>query len=565
MTNSTHLAMTLTRFPMKNLLNFLMIVCIFGGVAFAETAGEHHPSTDAKPAVLMSGLGEHHHPVSTKNPEAQRFFDQGLTYIFAFNHDEAVRSFKRAAELDPNMAMAHWGIALALGPNINLDVDPEREKAAYEAVQKALALSANAPEQERAYIGALSKRYSIDPKADLKKLAVDYKNAMGELVKRYPDDLDAATLYAESMMDLRPWQLWNKDGTPVEGTEEIVTVLESVLKRSPNHIGANHYYIHVVEASLHPERALPSAERLKTLAPVAGHLVHMPAHIYMRTGDYEASAQANKAGAEADQAYIKNRGGEGIYPIMYYNHNLQFLAVAYSMEGRFQDAIKAAQQLEANAGPVVKEMPMVEFVMPTSTLIFVRFHRWDDILKSSKPDPSMPITNAMWHFARGMAYAANGKVKEAESERKLFIAAENAVPGGTTWDLNSASSVLKIAELFLDARIALAKDDKKSAIEFLRKAVEAEDALNYAEPPGWYIPTRESLGSMLMLNGDYAEAERVFRVDLDKNPRSGRSLFGLLKSLKAQGKNYDAQLVQKEFEVAWKNADIQLKQVEDLL
>ena len=237
---------------MRNLFNLIVMVCILSMSAFAQTAGHNHPSTDTKPAVLMSGLGDHHHPVSTKNPDAQRFFDQGFIFIFAFNHDEAVRSFKRAAELVPQLAMAYWGIALALGPNINLDVDPEREKAAYEAIQKALALSAKAPEQERAYIEALAKRYSIDPKADLKKLAVDYKNAMGELVKRYPDDLDAATLYAESMMDLRPWQLWNKDGTPVEGTEEIVTVLESVLKRNPNHIGANHYYIHSVEASPHP-------------------------------------------------------------------------------------------------------------------------------------------------------------------------------------------------------------------------------------------------------------------------------------------------------------------------
>jgi len=285
----------------------------------------------------------------------------------------------------------------------------------------------------------------------------------------------------------------------------------------------------------------------------------------MRTGDYKSAAQRNKVAAEVDQAYIKSSGVQGVYPLMYYSHNLHFLAVAYAMEGRFSDAKKAADPLVAHVGPHVKGMPMLEFFMPTSTLILVRFQRWDDILKSPKPDSGMAITNAMWHFARGMAYAVNGKVKEAESERKLLIAAEKTVPGGATWDLNSASSVLKIAELVLDARIALAKGDKKSAIEFLRKAVEAEDALNYAEPPGWYIPVRESLGSVLMLNGDYAEAERVFRVDLDKNPRSGGSLFGLMKSLKAQGKNYDAQLVRKEFEVAWKNADIKLKHVEDLL
>jgi tetratricopeptide (TPR) repeat protein len=524
---------------------------------------EHHSSTNSKPAVLMSGLGQHHHPVSTKNAEAQRFFDQGFTFIYAFNHDEATRSFKRAAELDPNLAMAHWGIALALGPNINLPVDLEREKAAYEAVQKALELSKKAPEQERAYIEALAKRYSTDPNADLYKLAVDYKNAMGELVKRYPDDLDVATLYAESAMNLRPWQLWNKDGTPAEGTEEIVTVLESVLKRNPDHIGANHYYIHTVEASLKPERALPSAQRLITLVPAAGHLVHMPAHIYMRTGDYKGAAIRNQVAAEVDEAYIKSNSVQGVYPLMYYSHNLHFLAVAHAMQGRFSDAKKAADQLEAHVSPYVKEMPMLEFFVPTSTLILVSFNRWEDILRSPKPDPNMLITTAVWHFARGMAYAANGKVAKAESERKLFMGVKKRMPAETMWDLNSTSNVLGIAENVLDAKIAIAKGNKKSAIELLRKAVEVEDALNYAEPSGWYIPVRESLGGILLLSGDYTEAEKVFRADLEKNPRSGRSLFGLMQSLKAQGKNYEAQLVQTEFEAAWKNADTQLR-VKDL-
>jgi tetratricopeptide (TPR) repeat protein len=267
-------------------------------------AQDAHRASDTKSASLMTGLGSHHHPVSTDNTEAQRFFDQGLTLIYAFNHEEAIRSFKRAAELDPQLAMAHWGIALALGPNINLDVDPAREKAAYEAAQRALSLSAKAPENERAYIEAVAKRYSIDPKADLKKLAVDYKDAMGALSKRYPDDLDAATLYAESMMNLRPWQLWTNDGKPAEDTLEIVAVLESVLKRAPNHIGAIHYYIHAIEASPNPEKALAYVEKLPAQVPAAGHLVHMPAHIYMRTGDYQAAAKSNQDGAEADQAYI---------------------------------------------------------------------------------------------------------------------------------------------------------------------------------------------------------------------------------------------------------------------
>src|SRR4051812_18594419 len=284
-------------------LTLAFFLTITSNILAQNNLGGMSMPVEEKPATLMTGLGSFHHAVSTTNAEAQKFFDQGFTLLYAFNHEAAVRSFKRAAELDPQMAMAHWGIALALGPNINLDVDPEREKAAYDAVQKALSLSAAAPANERAYINALSKRYSTDPQADLRKLAVDYKNAMGALVKQYPDDLDAATLYAESAMDLRPWQLWTHDGKPAEGTEEIIAILESVLRRNPNHIGAIHYYIHAVEASPNPERALAYVAKLPAQIPAAGHLVHMPAHIYMRTGDYQAAALSNKKAAQADETY----------------------------------------------------------------------------------------------------------------------------------------------------------------------------------------------------------------------------------------------------------------------
>jgi hypothetical protein len=313
--------------------------------AFAQHA-QHADET--KPATLMDGYGELHHPVSTRNPEAQRFFEQGLKLVYAFNHEEAVRSFQRAAELDPDCAMAYWGVALALGPNINADVDPEREKLAYESIQKAVGLAAKMSEPERAYIEAMAKRYSNDPKADLKKLNLDYKNAMAELVKRYPDDLDAATFYAESLMLLRPWQYWSADGKPAEGTLELVAVLEAVLKRNPDHIGANHFYIHAVEASLHPEWALPSAQRLKVLTPAAGHLVHMPAHIDIRTGNYEAAARANVYAAEADREFFKTAGTQSMYAMMYYSHNLHFLTIANCMQGRFTDGRRAASQLEAH-------------------------------------------------------------------------------------------------------------------------------------------------------------------------------------------------------------------------
>src|SRR5262249_43528995 len=288
-------------------------------LALGLGAQQHsHTPAETKPATLVAGMGTLHHPIATTSAEAQKFFDQGLTFVYAFNHDEAIRSFRRAAELDPASPMPHWGIALALGPNINLDVDPERELAAYEEAQRAKALAAAAPAAERAYVDALVQRYSNDPRADLKILAVRYKDAMRDVVRRYPDDLDAAALYTESLMDLHPWQLWSADGKPTEGTEEIVAVLESVLKRDSMHIGANHYYIHAVEASKTPARALPSAKRLDPLVPAAGHLVHMPAHIYMRTGDYDAAVAANAKAADVDRKYIAETKAEGVYPLMYY-------------------------------------------------------------------------------------------------------------------------------------------------------------------------------------------------------------------------------------------------------
>ena len=543
-------------------LTLAFLLCL-SPVVHAQNSSMQMPMASEQPVTLAKGLGSMHHPVSTTNAEAQKFFDQGLTYVFAFNHEEAVRSFKRATELDPQLAIAYWGIALALGPNINLDVDPAREKAAYEAVQKALSLSSKASEIERAYIDALAKRYSIAQGADLRKLAVDYKNAMGGLQKRYPDDLDAATLYAESAMDLRPWQLWSNDGKPAEGTEEIIAVLESVLRRDPNHIGAIHYYIHAVEASPRPERALVYAPKLAAMIPAAGHLVHMPAHIYMRTGDYEAAARSNVDAAAADEAFFKTSGTEGMYPLMYYNHNLHFLAIASGMAGDYAGAIAAARKLEANVAPHVKQIPMLEGFAVTPTLMLVRFRKWDEILKQPQPDANLQGMTSVWHFARGMAFAAKGQQAQADSELKLFQTGAKAVPPDAQFGLNSASSILKLAENTLSARIAVAAHDYKSAVELLSKGAEMQDALAYDEPPAWFLPLRESLGGALMQSGDFAGAEKVFRADLEKNVRNGRSLYGLMESLKAQGKKEAAASVQREFESAWKNADTQLR-VEDL-
>src|SRR5438132_11240970 len=333
-----------------------IILTLATGVAISVSAAPAKTKPASSPK-LLPGLGEVHHPVATKNSQAQQFFDQGLKLVFGFNHDEARRSFQRAAEVDPKLAMAWWGVALTLGPNYNLPVDPEREKAGYEAAQRAVALQANASEPEKAYINAVAVRYSNDPKADLPALDVAYKEAMGKLSARYPDDLDAATLYAESAMNLNPWRLWTSDGKPAEGTEEIVATLESVLKRDPNHLGANHYYIHAVEASAHPERALPSAARLEKLAPAEGHLAHMPSHIYARVGDHSASAHCNQAAITADKKFLAETHDEGVYKLMYYSHNMHFLAFASCMNGNLAEAKDAAAKLVTNVAPGVKAMP----------------------------------------------------------------------------------------------------------------------------------------------------------------------------------------------------------------
>lgn len=549
---------------------FIVWVLIFSLVAPSAAMSDNkslldenlhqHVYTEVKqPYYLISGLGTIHHPVSTSNPQAQKFFDQGLNLIYAFNHDEALRSFQYAAKLDPHLAIAYWGVALALGPNINSPIDPNRELAAYQAVQQALAVSTQASTQERDYITALAKRYSQDTDADLYQLAVDYAKAMGNLVKRYPDDLDAATLYAESLMDLHPWQHWTKDGQPQPDTEEIVAILESVLKRNPNHAGANHYYIHAVEASPSPEQALVSANRLGTLAPAAGHLVHMPSHIYFRVGDYEGAMQANKQAIAQDDIYIKKYQVQGTYPMMYYNHNVHFLMVASSMAGRYEDALKSAEKLVANVTAIDPYVPMLEGFLGSKMLIQTRFSDWDAILKTPAPEAKLPTTSALWHFARGMASAATGKLEDAASESRALLAAKQGISTEATIGFSPASNILDIASKVLDAKIAREKHDYESAIQLLEKAVVAEDALNYVEPPDWYFPTRESLGAVLLAKGDYREAEKVFRADLKKYPHNGRSLFGLQASLQALGKDEAAQLVKAELETAWKGDVRQLK------
>jgi len=538
-----------------------MLLCL------GAAAQDHASHAQSRPVVLVTGLGDLHHPVSTKKPQAQQFFDQGLRFIYAFNHDEAARSFQHAAELDPKLAMAFWGVAEAVGPNYNDPADPDRYKHAHDAVQRAVDLSADASPSDQAYIQALAKRFPADPKSDLKKAAEDYRDAMRQVVSEFPDDLDAATLFAEAGMNLHPWGLWHVDGTPEAGTDEIVSTLESVMKRDPNHLGAIHYYIHAVEASASPERALAGANKLAALAPGAGHIVHMPAHVYIRTGDYEAAVKTNEKAAEVDRAYIKATGVQGIYPMMYYSHNLHFIAMCAAMNGNYAESRKNADLLTANVGPHVKEVPPLEGFMTIPMAVEIRFHHWNEILKMPQPDAAMKTATVFWHFGRGMALAGTGKVTEAEAEYKIVSDAEAATPPDVIFQMpinNKAKDIMKIAKDVLGAKIAVAKKDNSGAIVMLREAVAIQDTLKYGEPPDWFFPVRESLGATLLMNGEADGAEKVFREDLERNLRNPRSLWGLHQALLQQKRGYDAGFVEKQFEASWKGG-VQALKLDDLV
>ncbi|HZW93446.1 MAG TPA: hypothetical protein VFF64_10885 [Candidatus Eremiobacteraceae bacterium] len=536
-------------------------------LCLGAVAQNHASHAQARPVTLVIGLGDLHHPVSTKNPQAQQFFDQGLRFIYAFNHDEAARSFQHAAELDPKLAMAYWGVAEAVGPNYNDPADPDRYKQAHDAVQKAVDLCEDASPSDQAYIQALAKRFPADPKSDLKKAAEDYRDAMRQLVSEFPDDLDAATLFAEAGMNLHPWGLWHVDGTPETGTEEIVSTLESVMKRDPDHLGAIHYYIHAVEASPNPERALAGANKLAALAPNAGHIVHMPAHVYIRTGDYEAAVKTNEQAAAVDRAYIKATGVQGIYPMMYYSHNLHFIAMCAAMNGNYGESRKNADLLVENVGPHVKDMPPLEGFMTIPVAVEIRFHHWNEILKMPQPDAAMKTATVFWHFGRGLALAGTGKVTDAEAEYKIVSDAEAATPPDVIFQMpinNKAKDIMRIAKDVLGAKIAAAKKDESGAVAMLRDAVAIQDTLKYGEPPDWFFPVRESLGAALLMSGDAAGAEKVFRDDLDRNLRNPRSLWGLHQALLQQKREYDAGFVQKQFEASWKGGAQALK-LDDLV
>jgi tetratricopeptide (TPR) repeat protein len=518
-------------------------------------------------ARLLPGLGTHHHPISTKSPEAQKFFDQGLILAFGFNRPEAARSFRRAAELDPDAPMPYWGLALALGRHLNMETDLDVDAAgAYQAIQKALALGASesgsASAYERAYIEALARRCSPAANPDWEKVDRDYSQAMAALARRYPDDMDAATLYADSVMNVRRYRWYDADGTPAEGTQEAQNALEAVLRRMPDHPFANHLFIHLLDTSPHPEFALPSAGRLAHFAPGMGHLVHMPTHIYLSLGDYDAAARLNEQAAEADRDYMKLTGvSMNVYIIGYYFHNLHMATRAHAEQGRFADARRAAELLVSQVAGGADDMPaMTDYYTPNLLFVLLRFSRWDDVLRTPPPNAKMPTTTALWHFARAIAFQAKGQRQEASAEKAAFYSAQKRVPANWMWQFNRAENITRLAATILEAKFAA---DRRTAIERWRAAVELQDHLAYDEPPPWYYPVRESLGAALLQDGQAAEAERLFRADLARHPRNPRALFGLWRSLLAQGQTDGARWVRLEFESAWQRADTELR-LEDL-
>jgi tetratricopeptide (TPR) repeat protein len=517
-------------------------------------------------APLFTGMGTHNHTITTSSPGAQRYFNQGLILAFAFNHAESIRSFKAAQKLDPNCAMCYWGEALAAGPNINVTsngrvimADRDRE-IAFAALEKAVALSQQASEAERDYITALAARYNGDPATPRGPLDEAYAVAMGQLAEQYPDDVDAATLYAEALMNTMPWNYWANDGNPKPDTLKVISSLERVLTKAPNHPLAIHLYIHAVEASSDPARAEASADRLGALVPGAGHLVHMPAHIYWRVGRYNDASNANIEAARIDEEYIAQCNAQGFYPALYYPHNIHFLWAASTMEGRSQLSIDSALRVAKNIDiKQVKQFPTIEFFRTIPLLSYVRFAKWEAIMQHPAEPEEFKFSKGIRHYARGIALAAMGDLEAARSEQQQIspLAATASVSFLDGRDF-PASTLLAIADNLLLGELAYREEDYATASIYYEKAVLSQDKLPYTEPPFWYYPTRQSLGQALLKSNRNAEAEAVYRKDLEQYPRNGWSMRGLAKALEAQGKAQEAGEIMMQFKEVWQLADIKI-------
>ncbi len=502
---------------------------------------------------LYSDLGTYHKAIGTRVPAAQQYFDQGLRLVYGFNHPEAIRSFTRAAELDPTCAICWWGVAYAYGPHVNAGMDSASGVKAYEASQKALSLNHREPSWRHAYIEAVAARYAAIPPANRASLDSAYSRAMREVAKRFPNDLDAATLSAESMMDLRPWNYYTPEGKAYPGTKEIVRQLESVIARNPDHPGACHYYIHAVEA-VNPQLAVSCAERLARLMPGEGHMVHMPAHIYIRVGRYNDAASSNVHAIHVDETFIEGQKQPTSYSLGYYPHNIHFLAFASSMAGRSAQAIEAANTLKSKVNmDVAKNVGMLQDMVPYYVLTLTTFGHWDGVLAEPLPPAEMRFPTAMAHYARGVAYAAKGDFAKARVELDTVTTIDAATPADA-----EHKAPISIAAHALMGEIATRSGKVDEGITHFRQALAVEDKGLYFEPPQWYYPIRESLGAALLKAGRNGEAENVYREDLKRFPENGWSLFGLAAALKAQGRNDKATAVEKRFQKAWADADVRL-------
>ena len=541
-----------------------VVTLIYTATARATTDPQQDVASTTVPgqtAPRLQNLGEHRFPVTTQSARAQLFINQGLMLAYGFNHAEAHRSFAEAARLDPDCAMAYWGMALVLGPNINMTMNPENEPQTHALVKEALALKPKVSEKERAYIDALATRYDGVVKNDRRALDLAYMEAMRALSIRYPDDLDAATLYAESVMDLRPWDYWTRDHRPYPETIEVMRVLEDVLANNPNHPGAIHLYIHTVELA-RPELAEAAAERLWTLAPGAGHLVHMPSHIFRRIGRYADASRSNQDAIAADEDYITQCRAQGVYPLAYYPHNIHFLWDSATMEGRRAVAIEAARKSAASIPDGAwREVPLLHQFVVAPLLAYVRFGDWEAILAEPRPPEDSLFWTGTWHYARGLAFTSQGRLVAADEERQALerIAAQDTLKDlRVTFSRNGAQAILAIAGEVLAGELAARRGDYDEAIARLHRGALLEDNLIYNEPPDWHVPVRQSLGAVLLDAGRPAEAEAVYWQDLRRNPENGYALFGLMQSLQAQGRTKAAAQIEVRFRQAWNAADITL-------
>jgi tetratricopeptide (TPR) repeat protein len=540
----------------------LCLAALLAAFAADQAQGHPHdmPATAARAPIF--DLGPWKRAITTASPEAQRYFDQGLNLLYGFNHAQAIAAFDQAARLDSSCAMAYWGKALALGPNINIPMDPSAEPPAWDALQRALALAPRASEAERDLIQALARRYA-DPKDPRRpaRAALDsaYADAMREVWKRHPNDSDIGAWFAEALMDLNPWNFWSLDGRAAPGTQEIVATLEAALKLAPMNPGANHYYIHAVEASRDPGRAIPAAERLGDLVPEAGHLVHMPGHIWNRVGRWAASEEANVKAVRVDSLYVAAHNPQSVYPMMYYPHNVHFVWSAACMAGRSEQAIAYARRLDGLVTTeMYRQMPPLEFVRPTTLYALIRFGRWAEILKESAPPGDLRFSTGMWHYARGMAFAATRRWPEASAARESVAAIAAATPAEVMVSFNSAAALLRLAGHSLAGEIAARQGELDRAVKEFRSAIQEESVLHYDEPPAWFLPVRHQLGAVLLAAGRTAEAEQAYREDLEQYPENGWSLFGLAKCLRARKADAEAAAVEKRFVQAWARADVEI-------